>query len=157
MGWTYLSLIGIVLFGGSVAVFFHWRRARRLTLTPQVVRCPVDDCPATLAVRTDPIAHPGRRYVDVTDCSLLPAASFAQPARTAYFPDGEAYIYDASQAPRHSTKVACPKRCLPLLNAAESCFAGKPIGRESGTGDSLELARQTQNPSMMRQLWYHSA
>jgi LPXTG-motif cell wall-anchored protein len=157
MGWTYLSLIGIVLLGGIGTVFFRRRRERRLTLTPQAVRCPVNDCPATLAVRTDPIAHAGRRYVDVTACSLLPATAFAQPARTAYFPDGEAYIYDARQAPRHSTAVACPKRCLPVLNAAETCFAGMPIGRVSGTGDSLELARQTQSSAMMRQRSFHNA
>lgn len=157
MGWTHLSLIGIVLLGGIGTVFFRRRRERRLTLTPQAVRCPVNDCPATLAVRTDSIAHAGRRFVDVTACSLLPATSLAQPARTAYFPDGEAYIYDDSQAPRHSTEVACPKRCLPVLNVAETCFAGMPIGRVSGAGDSLELARQTQSPAMMRQLWFHNA
>jgi hypothetical protein len=155
MSWTYLSLIGIALFGGIAAAFVHWRRERRLTLTPQAARCPIHDCRATLSVRTDPIAHPRDRYVDVTACSVLPATSFGPPARTAYFPDGEAYIYDASQAPRHSMGVACPKRCLLVLNAAESCFAGKPIRCTSGTSDSLELTRQTQTPSMMRQLWFH--
>lgn len=158
MSWTPLVLIGIVLLGAIGAVFFRRRRERRLTLTPQTVRCPVHGDPATLAVRTLPIAHPGRRYVDVTACSLLPATSFVPPTRTAYFPDAfpcEPYVSEVSQAPRHSAEVTCPKHCLHVLNAADR-VVGAPIHCTSGTSDSLELARQTQSPEMMRQLWLHS-
>jgi LPXTG-motif cell wall-anchored protein len=146
MIWTLLALIGIVLLGTIGAVYFRRRRERRSTLTAQTVRCPVNDNPATLAVRTLSIAHPGRRYMDVTACSLLPATSFVPPTRTAYFPDGfpcEPYISEVSQAPLHCGEMACPKGCLHVLNAADR-VVGAPILCASGAIDSLELARQTQ-------------
>ena len=157
MSWTHLGLIVIVLLG-AIVVFFRRRQERRLTLTPQAVRCPVHDCPATLAVRTLPIAHPGRRYVDVTACSLLPATEFVPPTRTAYFPDAlpcAPYVSEASQAPHHCAEVTCPKHCLGVLNAADRAVS-KPIRCESGTSDGLELVRQTQSPEITRQLWLHS-
>ena len=158
MSWTLLSLIGIVVLGGIGAVFFHRRRERRLILEAQAVRCPVHGDQATLAVRTDSLGHPGRRYVDVTACSLQPATSFVPPPRLAYFPDVppcEPYVYEVGRAPRHCSEVACSKRCLYVLNAAES-GATQPIRCTSGTSDSLELARQTLSPAMMWQLWFHS-
>jgi LPXTG-motif cell wall-anchored protein len=158
MSWTPLALIGIVLLGAIGAVFFRRRRERRFTLTAQAVRCPVHDDPATLAVRTLSIAHPGHRFMDVTACSLLPATSFVPPTRTAYFPDAfpcEPYISEVSQAPHHCAEMACRKGCLHVLNAADR-VVGAPIHCASGTIDSMELARQTQRPEMMRQIWLHS-
>ena len=158
MDW--IPLIGIVILGGIGTLLFWRRRQRRLTLTQHTLRCPVDDCRATLAVRTDAIAHPSRRHVDVTACSLRPPTSFVPPARTTYFSDMSPpvpYRYEVSQAPCHSEEVACPKRCLLVLNAAERGASAEPIRCTSGMSDSLELVRQTQTPAITRVLWYHSA
>jgi hypothetical protein len=138
---------------------FRRRRQRRLTVTQQTLRCPVHDCRATLAVRTDSIAHPSGRYVDVTACSLLPATSFVPPPRTAYFSDmfpPEPYLYDAGRTPRHSAEITCSKRCLGVLNAAESGAHAEPIRCTSGMSDGLELVRLTQSPAITRLLWLHS-
>jgi hypothetical protein len=104
---------------------------KRLTLTQHTVRCPLDDRAANLTVRTDSNGYPSRRYLDVTACSLLPSTSFLP-------------------------EVACPKRCLPVMNAAES-GAAEPVRCTSGVSDSLELARQTQSPTIMRLLWFYGA
>jgi LPXTG-motif cell wall-anchored protein len=152
-----LSLIGILLLGGIGAVLFR-RRRQRLTLTAQTLRCPLHDGVGILAVRTDPIASSGSRYVDVSACSLLPVTSFVPPVRTAYFPDVGPfgpYVREASRVPRHSSELACSKRCLHALNAAERAVP-QPIRCTSGTSDSPELARQTQSPAIMRLLWFHS-
>jgi LPXTG-motif cell wall-anchored protein len=153
-----LILIGLVVLGGIGTLLFRRRRQRRLTLTQHTLRCPMNDCRASLAVRTDSTAYPSRRYLDVTACSLRPPTSVVPPARTAYFSDmwpPEPYLYDISQVPRHSDEVGCSKPCLLVLNAAESC--GEPIRCTSGMSDGLELARRTQSPAIMRNLWYHSA
>lgn len=155
-----IYLIGLVVLGGIGILLFRRRRQRRLTFTQHTLRCPIHDCRASLAVRTDSIAYPSRRYVDVTACSLLPPTSFVPPARTAYFSDmtpPEPYLYDISRVPRHSDEVGCSKRCLLVLNAAESCGPAEPIRCTSGISDGLELARRTQSPAIMRNLWYHSA
>ena len=158
MDWPYL--VAIVLFGGvGILLVQRRRRQGRLTLTEQDLRCPVNDCRATLTVRTDSIAHPWRRYVDVATCSLLPPTAFVPPARTAHFSDVspcESYLYDASQAPRYSPEVACRKHCLRVLNAAEDCDPARPIRCTSGVSDGLDLARQTQSPAITRLLWFHS-
>jgi LPXTG-motif cell wall-anchored protein len=157
MNW--ISLIGLVVLGGIGILLFWRRRQRRLTLTQHTVQCPEHGCRASVAVRTDPIAYPSGRYVDVAACSLLPSTSFVSPARKAYFADmspPEPYLYDVGQAPCHSDEIACPKRCLLVLNAAES-GAAEPIRCTSGISDGLELVRQTQSPAITRVLWYHSA
>ena len=158
MDW--ISFIGIVILGGIGALLFRRRRQRRLTLTQHTLRCPVHDCRATVAVRTDGIAPPSHRHVDVTACSLRPPTSFVPPARRAYFSDMPlpgSYLYEVSQAPCHSEEVACPKRCLLVLNAAESGASAEPLRCTSGTSDGLELVRRTQTPAITRVLWYHSA
>jgi hypothetical protein len=131
---------------------------KRLALTQHTLRCPLHDCTASLTVRTDSNGYPSRRHLDVTACSLLPSTSFVPPARSAYFPDMEPpvpYIREVNRAPIHSTEVACPKRCLPVMNAAE-CGAAEPVRCTSGVSDGLELARQVQSPALTRLLWLHS-
>jgi hypothetical protein len=132
---------------------------KRIELTEQKVRCPVDDRPATLTVRSNPGGYPSRRHLAVTACSLLPPTSFAAPARQGYFADlapPVRYLYDVDPAPRHCSEIACSTRCLEVLNAAEP-GASEAIRCTSGVGDALELARQTQSPAMMRVLWFYSA
>jgi hypothetical protein len=132
---------------------------KRLALTQHTVRCPLEDRTASLTVRTDPDRGPSRRHLDVTACSLLPSTSFAPPARSGYFSDvapPEPYLCEVDPAPRHSWEVACPKRCLAVLNAAEP-GAAEPVRCTSGVSDGLELARQTQSPGITRLLWFYSA
>jgi hypothetical protein len=154
-----MYLVAIPLLAGLGLLLVLHRRQRRLAITQQAICCPVHDCPATLAVQTDPIPHPWRRYVDVTACSLLPSTSFVPPARAACFSDMspyEPYIYEPSRLPHHSAELSCPKRCLHVLNAADSGASALTIQCTSGTSDGLELVRQTQSPSITRLLWYHS-
>jgi hypothetical protein len=132
---------------------------KRLELTEQKVRCPVNDCTATLTVRSDPDGYPSRRHVAVTACSLLPPTSFVPPAIKGYFADlapPVRYLYDVDPTPRHCSEIACSTLCLAVLNAAEP-GASEAIRCTSGIGDALELARQTQSPAMMRVLWFYSA
>lgn len=131
---------------------------KRLALTQHTMRCPLNDCSARLTVCTDSNGYPSRRHLDVAACSLLPSPSFVPPARTAYFPGGEPpvpYTYEVNRTPCHFTKVECPKRCLPVLNAAES-GAAEPVRCASGVSDGLELARQTLSPALARVLLLYS-
>jgi hypothetical protein len=128
---------------------------KRLTVTQQSVRCPFENRTANLAVRTDPGGYPSRRYLEVASCSLLPSASFVPGTRKAYFSDVAPPVSYASEVdftPRHAFGVACPRRCLSVLNAAES-GAADPKRCTAPSGDSLELARQTQNPAIMQLVW----
>jgi len=153
-----IYLIGVVVLGGIL--FFWRRRQRRLTSTQHTLRCPENGCRASVAVRTDPIAYPSARYVDVQTCSLHPPTSFVPPARKVYFADmapPQSYLEDVGAVPSHSDKVECPKSCLRVLNAVESGAAGEPIRCTSGMSDGMELVRQTQGPAITRVLWYHSA
>lgn len=131
---------------------------KRSELTRHTVRCPLEDRTASLTVRTDPRGYPSRRHLDVTDCSLLVSTSFVPPARSGYFSDLAPplpYRREVDLAPRHSLGVACPRRCLAILNAAEPGAA--PIRCTSGVGDGLELARQTQSLAITRLLWFYGA
>jgi hypothetical protein len=131
---------------------------RRLTLTQHTVRCPLDDCAASLTLRTNPNGHPSRRYLDVAACSRLPSPSFVPPATSRYFFDvGPAvpYLCEADPAPCHSLKVSCAKPCLAALNAAEP-GAAEPVRCTSGLHDGMELVRQTQSPAITRLLWFYS-
>jgi hypothetical protein len=132
---------------------------KRLELTQHTVRCPLEDRTASLTVRSDPGGYPSRRHLDVTACSLLSSTSFVLPARRGYFSDVAPpvpYFCEVDPAPRHSSEVACPKRCLAILNAAEA-GAAEPVRCTSGVSDSFELVRQTQSPAITRLLWFHSA
>ena len=135
---------------------------KKLTLTQHTVRCPlgsrVGSRAATVTVRTNPGGYPSRRHVDVAACSLRPSAFFVPFARRGYFSDVApplSYLCGVDASPRHSSGVACAKRCLAVLNAAEA--GAEPIRCTSGVHDSLELARQTQSPAIMRCLWFYSA
>jgi hypothetical protein len=128
---------------------------KRLELTQHTVRCPRADCTASLTVRTDPEGYPSRRHRDVTACSLMPSTSFVLPARKAYFSDLTplSYVCEIHPTPCHSLKVACPRPCLAVLNAAEA-GAAEPVRCVSGISDSLELAHRTQSPAIRRLLWF---
>jgi hypothetical protein len=128
-----------------------------LTLTHHAVRCPLEDRAANVTVQSNPGGYPSRRHLDVASCSLLPSVSFVPEALRAYFSDVAPPVSYASEVdftPRHTFGVACPRRCLGVLNAAES-GAADPQRCASPSGDSLELARQTQNPAIMRLLWLY--
>jgi|SRR5215470_6403423 len=127
-------------------------------LTQHTIRCPLEECAATVTVRTDPDGYPSRRHLDVAACSLRPSTSFAPPVRRAHFSDLTplmSYVCDVVANPCRSSKVACAKPCLRVLNAAES-GAAEPIRCTSGVSDGLELARQTLSPAAMRPLWFYS-
>jgi len=129
---------------------------RRRTVTQHTLRCPLDDRTADVTVCTNPGGYPSRRYLDVASCSLLPSTAFVPGTRKTYFSDVPAPVSYASEVdftPRHQIGVACPRRCLGVLNAAESCADPKRCTVPSG--DSLELARQTQSPAMTRLMWLY--
>ena len=64
-----LSLLGIAVVGGIALFARATYRRRRLPLADIGVRCPENDCPATVTVRTDPAARTGAEYVEVVACS----------------------------------------------------------------------------------------
>jgi hypothetical protein len=161
MGWI-IVIVGAVL----VATFWYRQRGRRRSFWYATsdndievrMRCPLEECSATMTVRTDPESYPSRRYRDVTACSLRPSTSLVRPVRRAYFADVAApisYIRDVEATPRHPSGVACAKPCLRVLNAAES-GAAEPVRCTSGVSDGLELVRQTASPGLTRVLWFHS-
>jgi hypothetical protein len=126
---------------------------KRLALTQQTVRCPLEDCTASLTVRTALDGAPSRRHRDVAVCSLRPPTPFVPLATSGYFPDlapPTRYFCDVDPTPRHAYEVTCSKPCLAILNAAEP---GAAEVHERTSGDALDLARQTQSPAMMRVLW----
>jgi hypothetical protein len=130
----------------------------RQTLTQHTICCPLEDGIACLTVRTAPGSRPSRRHRDVVACSLLPAPSTATSPRRGYFSDVPpplSYSDDVDRAPHRRFDVACSKRCLGVLNAAEP--GAEQVRCTSGVNDALELARQTQSPGIMRLLWFHSA
>lgn len=131
---------------------------KKRTLTQHTVRCPLEAGVASVTVRTNPGGYPSRRHLDVTACSLRPPAVFVPPTRRGYFSDVApplSYLCGVEASPRHASGVACAKRCLAVLNAAERGAAR--VGCTSGVHDSLELARQTQSPAIMRCLWLYGA
>jgi hypothetical protein len=151
---TWLVLAVIVLAAAVV-----WYRQKRLELTQHTVRCPLEDRTASLTVRSDPGGYPSRRHLGVTACSLLSSTPFVPPARSAYFSDvapAVPYVCEVDAAPRHWFEASCSKRCLAVLNAAES-GAAEPVRCTSGVSDSLELVRQTQSLAITRLLWFYGA
>jgi hypothetical protein len=130
-----------------------------LALTRHTVRCPLEDRPASLTVRTDLEASPASRHREVVSCSLLPCASFVPPARKAFFadmPPSVSYLCEVDSTPIHASERACSRRCLAVLNAAER-GAAETLRCTSGFADSVELVRQTQSPAVVRLLWTYGA
>jgi hypothetical protein len=128
------------------------------TLTQHTVRCPLGDGTANLTVCSDLEAPPSARHRAVMACSLVPSAAFAPMIRKGYFPDLTPlmpYWREVDPVPAHPGGVACAGACLAVLNAAEP-GAAEPVPVTSGTSDSLELARRTQSPAMMRVIWQYA-
>jgi hypothetical protein len=142
--------IVIIVAAGVAAWLVVRRRERRHIVVQETLRCPLHDCRATVAVRTDPHAHAGRRYLAVAGCSLHPPMRQAAPARAAYFPDlAQSYLCDVCEPPRLGEGVPCAKPCLVALNAAET----GPQFLEPLRGDASELGRRTQPAGITRALW----
>jgi len=129
-----------------------------MELRQHTMRCPLEECSATVTVRTDPDGYPSTRHLDVTACSLLPSTPFVLPERRAHLPDATppvSYVHEADPTPCHSLTVECTKPCLGVLNSAEP-GAAEPLRCTSGVADGLELVRQTQSPAIARVLWLYS-
>ena len=125
---------------------------KRLEVTQQTVRCPLEDCTALLDVRTDPGAPPSRRYRDVMSCSLRPPRPYVPLPPIGHVPELPpplSYFREGWPGPCHSKEPACAKPCLAILNAAEP-GAG---GAAALSGDAMELARHVESLAMMRILW----
>lgn len=130
---------------------------RRLEITRHTVRCPLEDCAATLTVRTDPASAPSRRHRDVASCSLRPPSSYVPAPRIGYFADMAPpmpYFSEFATSPHHWLEVPCSRRCLAVLNAAEP--GAGPVPCASGVSDASELVRETQPPAITRLLWLYS-
>lgn len=143
----------VVAAGIALWLIERQRRRRRHVFAQEAVRCPLYDCRATVEVRTDPQAGAGRRYRDVTACSLLPPPREAPAARSVHFSDlapRQPYLCDVREAPPLAEGVACSKHCLVALAAAE---AG-PGALQPLDGDAWEMARRTQPPGVMRMFWF---
>jgi LPXTG-motif cell wall-anchored protein len=156
-----LTLLGIALVGGIGALARRRRRERRLHITDHDVRCPLHDCQAQVAVRTDPRAQSCQQYVDVTTCSLLSDAAIALPERTAHLADFPPYPLRLDVAPSYpvyASEVRCPQHCVIVLNEAAVAVASQPVEDTSGADHAIELAaRAVRNPRIARLLWYYSA
>jgi hypothetical protein len=130
---------------------------KRLAITHHTVRCPLEDCAASLAVLSDLGGYPSRRHLNVTACSLRPSPAFVPPVRRRYFADVAppmSYLDEVDPGPQHPAEVACARHCLAALNAAEPGAAAPPRCT-SGVSDGMELARQTQSPAVTRLLWFY--
>ena len=115
---------------------------KRLVTEEHTVRCPLEDCAATVTVRSNPTAPPSRRHRDVTGCSLRPPASYVAAPAIGYFSDVAppmCYLRESVSGPCYAREPACSKECLGILNAAEP-----------GAGDPMESAQEL---AMRRLLW----
>lgn len=160
MEWMSISFSGVFLLGGLCLLLWQRHRAQRCVLTRHTVRCPSHDLSATLVVRTDLGTRRGRRYIDVTACSLLPEQPVEIPARRARVPDlvaYEVYCQRAEPSRRYSAHVPCRRHCLYILNGITNACHRHPLSCTSGTHDSSTLVQQVvANPGMACALWYHS-
>src|SRR5215813_1806621 len=95
-----------------------------MELTQHTMRCPLEECSATVTVRKDPDGYSSSRHLDVTARSLRPSTSSVLPARRAHLPDATppvSYVREADPTPYHSLPVECAK---PLLGGLECRQAG---------------------------------
>ena len=153
LGFTFVERLGKLL---------HRRhRTQSLPIVARNVRCPLHDCQAEVAVRTDPRARARQQYVDVVGCSLLSDAAIGLPEQRAYLPDGppcEILLETARRYPVYATGVSCRQQCRFVLNVAASPVAAPVLACASGASDAIELMRQA-DPSFTdsRLLWYSGA
>lgn len=155
-----LTLLGMTLIGAIGTLVWRRHREQRLQVTHQNVRCPLHDCQANVAVRTDPQARSRQQFVGVTACSLLSdAAGVALPERTAYlsdFPPCKVRLEAARPYPVYAAEVSCPQHCVLVLNEGSESVVSQPVECVSGVSDAVELAAQTvRNPRISRLLWYY--
>jgi hypothetical protein len=151
----------VVALVGSIALLM-WRRNRwqRLQVTHHSVRCPIHGARAEVAVATDPRARSTRQYVEVTGCSLLPAAAIGLPERVAYLWDGppcRVRMEPPRSTPAYMAEVPCRQPCVDALNASAVPGSPSPLRCSSGASDAISLAEQALGPGRMsRLLWYAS-
>jgi hypothetical protein len=154
-----LVLVGIAIVGGLGLLARRAYRRSGLPVTEVAVRCPENDCQATVAVRTDPAAQTCAQYVDVVACSLHPGAVVQLPERTAWLADAPSVpvkLEPARSCP--ATTVACDQGCVHVLNEAASPVARLPLDCTSGAADAIDLVRQAERrPRITRLLWYGGA
>ena len=151
---TLALLVAVV--GGIGWLARRAHRRRRLPLTDADVRCPENDSPATVIVRTDPAAATGSQYVDVVACSLLWDAAVRLPARTAYLADAPSVPLTLEPARSAcATASPCGQGCVHVLNESAPSVARRPLDCTSGATDAIDLVRQAEHhPSVVRLLWY---
>jgi len=154
-----LTLLGMALIGAIGTLAWRRHREQRLQVTHQTVRCPIHECRADVAVRTDPDARSRQQFVGVAGCSLLSDAAAALPERTAYlsdFPPYKVRLETARSYPVYAAEVSCPQHCVLVLNESSVSVVSQPVECVSGVSDAIELAAQTvRNPRISRLLWYY--
>jgi hypothetical protein len=155
-----LLLLGMTLIGGIGFLLRQRRRGQRLQVSHHKMRCPLHDCPADVAVLTDPGARSPRQFVGVTTCSLLSDAAVALPERIAYLSDSPPYkvrLEAARSYPVYAAEVSCPQHCVSALNESAVFGARRPVTCTSGASDAIDLVAQAvRNPRISRLLWYAS-
>lgn len=154
-----LTLLGMTFVLAIGALTWRRHREQRLVDTSHDVRCPVDDSPAHVTVRTDPRAQSCRQHLRVTTCSRLSEATAARPERTAYLSDIPPHRMSPEPTREHpvlATEVSCRQDCVFVLNEIAVCAEGPPVECGSGVSDSIDLVRQTvRNPRISRLLYYY--
>lgn len=153
-------VISALLGGGFCILLWQRRRAHRLIVTHQTVRCPLHHLDATMTVRTDPNALPERRYQEVTACSLLPeqaaAVSTTDGARLQLFAYEGLYT-SAEPLPRYSAHVSCGQDCLYTLNGVTEGCHRQQRAHPAGLDASVSLRQQEEvSQRLQRTTLYHS-
>jgi len=156
--------LGLILLGtafvGGIGALVRRRRASRLELRCESLRCPLHDCHADVSVRTDPHARSRQQYVDVAACSLLADSAIGLPERTGYLADAPQYkvrLEPAASHPVYVADVSCRQPCVFVLNETAVSAPSKPLTCASGASDGIDLVRQALGkPTSSQLLWYSS-